>query len=151
MIVKFWNMEDDPNVFFITPFDLDETRWKDQDTIDVPRNKAIFLSPINYIHVQCCGEPSTSDRQMKKEVKHEIDIIDPNLIRIELDGKEIGDQCERVGTDFFETMNGRAISDGYWLLLEPKALKKGVHELKTFGTCRSGQIQLSTTTKLNVI
>jgi hypothetical protein len=60
-----------------------------------------------------------------------------------LDGTtQLGDQCQRVSTDVFSFgLRGQeALSDGYWLLLN---LEKGKHTLSSFGSCRSGKIQIA--------
>jgi hypothetical protein len=36
----------------------------------------------------------------------------------------------------------KALSDGYWLFLEPNELEKGSHKIETLGSCATGLIQL---------
>lgn len=37
----------------------------------------------------------------------------------------------------------QAISDGYWLFIEPNTLKHGRHKIETFGSCATGLFELA--------
>lgn len=147
-IVKWWNQEQDPREdgAFLLFADYDGTM---SDTIEIPSKKqGLLLSPINYIAIDESGD--RSEKEMIDVVKYEIDIINKNLIKMTFDSREFGPLSSRVGTGFFLLEDGRkAISDGYWLFLKGP-FSSGPHSLNSFGTCRSGQIKLSTSTILNV-
>jgi len=142
-IVKWWNQEQDSKDVFLLLPDFDGEL---ESTIDINSDQAVLISPINYISVNEDGKATKGE--MKKETLFEIDIINKDKISLKLDGEELGPLCTRVATDFFDTVNGPAISDGYWVFL--KRLEKGEHELTSFGTCRSGKIKLSRKTTLKV-
>lgn len=139
-IVKWWQQEDNENVFLL-PGTFEDTPVENE-TIEINKNKALLLSPINYI-----AFGSDNNKQaMKEKVKQEIDIIDPQKLSVVIDGQQLGPYCSRVATDFFKIDGVNALADGYWLFLKP--LAEGEHSMTSFGTCRSGQIQISNQQKL---
>lgn len=150
-IVSFWRQEQDERddgVYLLLP-DFDDSM---APTLVLPAQKrGILISPINFISVD--EEGDATEKEMKEQVKYEIDIINKDLISLKWDGQELGWMSSRVGTPFFELEeDGRkkkAISDGYWLFLKGP-FEKGEHELTSFGTCRAGQIQSKTKTVLNL-
>ena len=148
-IVKWWNQEQDPREdgAFLLFADYDCSM---SDTIEIPSKKqGLLISPINFIAIDESGD--RSEKEMIDVVKYEIDIINKNLIRMTFDSMEFGPFCSRVGTGFFTLNDGRkAITDGYWAFIRGP-FDPGKHTLNSFGTCRSGKIQLSNTTFLKII
>lgn len=59
-----------------------------------------------------------------------------------LQGLELGDVS--IGTDYY------AVSDGYWLFVEPNTLPIGTHIIQTYGSCATGLIELEIHHKLHV-
>jgi hypothetical protein len=132
-IIKWWQQEDNDNVFLL-PGSF-EGEPIEHETIQINKNKALLLSPINYIAF------GNNEQKMRHKVKEEIDIIDPKKISVLIDGQQLGPYCSRVSTDIFKLEGAKAIADGYWLFLKP--LAAGEYSMTTYGTCRSGQIQIA--------
>ena len=139
-IVKWWQQDDNENVFLL-PGTFEDTPIE-KETIEINKNKALLLSPINYIAF------GNNQQLMRQKVKQEIDIIDPQKVSVIIDGQELGPYCCRLATDFFKIEDGgvNALADGYWLFLKP--LTEGEHSMTSFGTCRSGQIEISNQQRL---
>jgi hypothetical protein len=145
-IVKWWNHD----FAYIAPVHLLVADYDGDMPSIIEFSKsieALLLSPINYIAMDDGVE---SYGAMLKRAIEEIDIVDPAKITTKFDGEEIGHLATRVRTKLFQTVNGWGISDGYWIFLKGP-FRKGPHNITTFGTCKSGQIQLSRSTDLLVV
>ena len=145
-IVKWWNHDFNyiaPVHLLVADYDGDMP-----SPVEIPKDReALLLSPINYIAMDDGVEAYGA---MLKRAREEIDIVDPVKIKVQFDGMEIGQLAERVRTRIFQTVNGWGISDGYWIFLKGP-FSKGPHKIESFGTCKSGQIQLSRSTDLLVV
>lgn len=124
-----------------------------QTDFKIKQDKAILLSPMNFIRFTPDIERVQSNEyvraELKRMVKERMDVIQE--LQVNLDGKNIGDQLVRVATDFFILDKKMiAISDGFWLFLKPKSLEKGEHKIDTFSSCSSGQTQLPMFYKLDI-
>ena len=140
-----------------------ESRTAMRKDFDIPYDKAILMSPIKYICVVPTKDfkanplikdvmpeekrkginPDTSLREyMPMKVDFEMDIIeDMNLF---IDGELMSPECSRVRTDFFEVDYGKntVLAEGYWLFLKPNTLEKGLHDVRTFSSCKTGKVQI---------
>ena len=73
----------------------------------VKRDKALLLSPINWISFDDSGE---SEERMRNIAKEEIDIVNKDALNVRLDGKEhMGQYCCRVATPLFKLNQRRAV------------------------------------------
>jgi hypothetical protein len=135
-VVKWWQQEDNDQVFLL-PGTFEDTPIK-VETVTIDKNKALLLSPINYFHPVYSN---SNVQAVREKVKWEIDIIDQDKISVIIDGQQLGPYCSRVATDVFDLDGIDTLADGYWLFLKP--LSEGKHSMTSFGTCRSGKIQIS--------
>jgi hypothetical protein len=142
-IVKWWRQDDTDNDNVYSLLGTFEDTPIINQTVKINKNKALLLSPINYIAF------GHNEQKMRDKVKEEIDIIEPAKVSVVIDGQELGAHCSRISTDFFELEGTKAIADGYWLFLKP--LPQGEHFMTTYGTCRSGQIQISNQQNLVIV
>jgi hypothetical protein len=85
------------------------------------------------------------DQKLQYDAKLEIDIIDRDIISLLIDDTiEMRDQCIRVSTPDFFSLDGKmAITDGNWLFIIPNSFTTGKHTVSSFGSCRSGKIQVN--------
>lgn len=144
-IIRWWQHKEEPHAspVFLLVADYDGTM---DYSIYVPlHTMAMLMSPINYIAIK--QDDNDNRTKMINRCREEIDIIDKKKIKTQFDGEEVGHLAQRVATGFFPTYNGLAIADGYWLFLKGP-FNEGKREITSFGTCRSGQIQLSAKTEL---
>jgi hypothetical protein len=93
--------------------------------------KPILMSVINWIGPDL------------KEAKEEIDIVAKEKLDVSLDGKQIGQDSSRILSPFFRLRGKDYISDGYWLFFKANVLEQGSHEISSYGSCRSGKIQIA--------
>lgn len=129
-------------VFMIPGKLIDSQKDLNERSFAIDADKAILLSPINWISVSKSREAKFQE-EIRKTAKMEIDIVNKESISVEIDNTiQTRDYCYRASTDIFELDGNLAISDGYWLFLKPGALSKGEHSIKSFGSCRSGKIQI---------
>jgi hypothetical protein len=122
-----------------------EDRTAMRKDFDIPQDKAILMSPIKYVSAMKTEkfkrEPEQRDWMLKK-VEKEIDIIqDMNLF---IDWNLMSSECIRCRTDFFTIDNGNIVvlAEGYWLFLKPNVLSKGLHDVRTFSSCKLGKVQI---------
>ena len=59
------------------------------------------------------------------------------------DKLEMRDIVEGVHSKFLLMDGKMAITDGYWLFLKPNSFTTGKHTISSFGSCRSGTIQVN--------
>jgi hypothetical protein len=108
-------------------------------TCTIPAGKAILLPIINAVYVGSAGE---TDEEMRTAVNEWINTV--NTIEASIDGAPLQDILTyRIQSPFFDNTlpndnilgepegTYRAISDGYWLILEP--LPPGQHEIRLHG------------------
>ena len=102
------------------------------------------MLPINWIGINYANDKKY-DQKLQDDAKIEIDIINKDIISVLIDDTiEIRDQCIRVPTPDFFPLNGKmAITDGYWLFIKPNSFTTGKHTVSSFGSCRSGKIQVN--------
>jgi hypothetical protein len=148
-IVKWWNHDfayTAPVYLFVADYGDGDITYPIEFSSSI---EALLLSPINFIALDDGNHDYVSIRNRAKE---EIDIIDPSKITTRFDSEEIGHLATRYRTKIFQTTNDMkwGIGDGYWIFLKGP-FKKGPHTLNTYGTCKSGQIQLSRSTDLLVV
>ncbi|MDW0119535.1 MAG: hypothetical protein QOK88_00080 [Nitrososphaeraceae archaeon] len=110
----------------------------------IDRDKAILLSPINWIGINNAND-NKHEQKLRQDAKLEIDIINRDAISVLVDDKlEMRDNCIRASTPNFFSLDGKmAITDGYWLFLKPNSFTTGKHTISSFGSCRSGTIQVN--------
>lgn len=102
------------------------------------------MLPINWIGINYANDKKY-DQKLQYDSELEIDIINKDVISVLIDDTIVmRDQCIRVSTpDFFHLDGKMAITDGYWLFIKPNCFTKGKHAVSSFGSCRSGKIQVS--------
>jgi len=122
---------------FMVPAKMQNQDIKER-SFKIKKNKAILLSVINWIG---------SDLN---EAKNEIDIVAKEKLDVNLDGKPIDEHSCRVVTPFFKLYGEQRVSDGYWLFFKPEVLEKGTHKIDSYGSCRSGKIQIAMDYNLNI-
>jgi hypothetical protein len=110
----------------------------------IDKEKAILLLPINWIGINYDNEKKY-DQKQRDDAKLEIDIINKDIISVIIDGTiQMRHQCIRISTpDFFPLDGKMAITDGYWLFIKPNSFTTGKHTVSSFGSCRSGKIQVN--------
>jgi hypothetical protein len=110
----------------------------------IDRDKAILLSPINWIGINNASD-NKHDEKLRQDAKLEIDIINKDAISVLIDDTiQMRAHCIRVSTPNFFSLDGKmAITDGYWLFLKPNSFSAGKHTVSSFGSCRSGTIQVN--------
>jgi hypothetical protein len=118
--------------------ELDERKFK------IDKDKAILLSPINWIGINYTSDKKHNEK-LREDAKLEIDIINKDVISVLIDDTiEMRDNCIRVSTPNFFSLDGKmAITDGYWLFLKPNSFAEGKHTISSFGSCRSGTIKVN--------
>lgn len=112
--------------------DIDERSFK------INKKKAILMSVINWIGGDL------------KEAKDEIDIVAKDQLDVTVDGEQISQHSCRILTPFFKTYGENRISDGYWLFFKPNSLTEGKHAINSYGSCRSGKIQIAMNYHFNI-
>jgi hypothetical protein len=125
----------------------------------IPSGKSILLPVLNY-GATLADEPAIkTEEELLSLSKLEMDVISD--IRINLDGVELYDlQKYRVPSVMFDVnlpennlFGGnqgptRGVSDGYWLFLKP--LSKGKHEIRSFGSCLDGRVNIGVRYHINI-
>ena len=154
MAVKWWQSYDytgwrrSRGSVFMIPGKTQDRDLKGR-SYKVNKGKAILMSPINWISFDDAG---VTEQSMRNAAKEEIDIVNKDTIDVTLDGnQQMRDYCYRAVTPFFKVQGRKAISDGYWLFLKPNALTKGNHTIDSFGSCRSGKIQIAIDYHLDIV
>jgi hypothetical protein len=145
----------EPNVLFL----VGSTGGKTERTITISAGKAVLLPVINFT-TSFSEDPSLrNELEMIMYAKSNIDdIVKKEVI---IDGVNlIISENNRVRSspfDFcFPTNNiygvkdgpTRGVGDGYWIFFKP--LSDGEHNIRTFGSCLSGRIQIDVDTDLIV-
>jgi hypothetical protein len=132
----------------------------------IPHTKALLLPIINFFAV-------TRDKkhiaELEQRVKYEMDVINAESLYVTIDGQEVPGLIQyRADTAvvFPITVDGKdnvvklrhvlgkpiklwAKGDGYWLFLKP--LPPGKHEIRSFGSCLQGKIQIEVHYKFEVV
>lgn len=143
----------DPNVWFLTS----TMGIRAERTVRIPSGKAVLFPVIN-VTISNAEDPTLiTDTDMISFVKsHMNDIVEK---RANIDGEDlfISERFRVQSPPFnfsfppnniFGAQAGptRGVSDGYWIFLKP--LHRGIHSIRTYGSCMSGKIQISTNMKL---
>ena len=147
--------QDDSNVWFLagTFGGLVERKCR------IPSGKAILMPVINY-ECSFAEEPLiTTSRGLESKCKSEIDDI--KNVSVLIDETLVSDLTPyRVRSPLFpihlrdnnvlglEPCFTKMASDGFWVFLRPLTI--GKHHLRTFGSCRSGKIQIGVRYSLHV-
>jgi hypothetical protein len=147
--------QDDPNVWFLagTFGGLVERKCK------IPSGKAILLPVINY---ECSFEEEpliTTKIGLESKCKSEIDDIKD--VSFLIDETPLTDlSLYRIHSPLFsihlqdnnvlglQPCSTKMISDGFWVFLRPLTI--GRHQIRSFGSCRSGKIRIGVTYNLYV-
>jgi hypothetical protein len=148
MIERFWRVYKKPDLVrkrgpvFCLPGMIPEIEKKQKKTdFSISRDKAILLSPMCFLQFVHNSADVDSKNMCKYIVKQRMNAIGD--IQLNIDGKSVKDRLVRQATDLFSLdYVFTAASDGYWLLLQPGELEKGVHHIDTYGTCSSGATQI---------
>lgn len=145
----------DPNVWFLAT----TTTGRAERTMTIPSNKAL-LFPIINITTSFSENPSlkTEGELVSYTEKHMDDITKKE---INIDGTEIAiAESHRVRSppfafsfpdnNIYGAPRGptRGVGDGYWIFLRP--LPQGNHNIRTFGSCMSGKVQIGVSLHLIV-
>jgi hypothetical protein len=153
-VVKWWQSYDyagwrrNLGSVFVIPSKIHNENLNER-SYKVKKDKALLLSPINWISFDDNGK---SEESMRNIAKEEIDIVSKDTLNVLLDGKEqMREYCCRVSTPLFKLHERKAVADGYWIFLKPDVLPKGNHTISSFGSCRSGKIQIEIDYHLNII
>jgi hypothetical protein len=143
-IAHFWRVYRKPDFIrrrgplFCLPGIIPEIEKEQKKTdFTISKDKAILLSPMCFLQFIHNSTDNDSKNMLKYIVKKRMDVI--GEIDVNLDGKPIKDKLVRQASDLFSLdYVFTAASDGYWLLLQPGELDKGMHHIDTYGTCSSG-------------
>jgi len=122
---------------FMVPAKMQNDDIKER-SFKINKDKPILLSVINWIGPDL------------KEAKEEIDIVAKERLDVSLDGTQIGQDSSRILTPFFRLRGKDYVSDGYWLFFKPNVLEEGRHEISSYGSCRSGKIQIAMNYHLSI-
>jgi hypothetical protein len=140
-------------VWFLTS----TTGFRAERTVRIPSGKAILFPVIN-VTISNAEEPTlNTDTDMISFVKgHMDDIVEK---RANIDGEDLFiSEKFRIRSPpfdfYFPPLNifgakegpTRGVGDGYWIFMKP--LQPGTHTIRTYGSCMSGKIQISTNMKL---
>lgn len=131
-----------------------EPQKQEQTDYTVSQDKAILLSPMNYIvavHMDDVHKDHTLHSRIKRLCKDRMDAI--TEINLSLDGKSVSQYIARATSEkiFEADIVYDAFSDGFWLLLKRGVLEKGVHRIESFSSCTSGQTQLPLEYNLTIV
>jgi hypothetical protein len=145
----------DPNVWFLAT----TTGGKAERTIIIPSKKALLFPVIN-ITTSFSENPNLkneeemicfTDKHMDNIAKKEVNIDGVDLTITE------GHRVRSLPFDFFYPADNiygapsgltRGVGDGYWIFLRP--LTHGKHNIRTFGSCMSGRVQIGVSLHLIV-
>lgn len=151
---------------------LPQTRNLAFRSVMIPKNKALLLPVINFFAVIRDASDKHHADELERRVKEEMDVINPESLYVTIDGQQISSSDliknrQDTHTIFPITVNGKdnvvklrhilgrpiklwAKGDGYWLFLKP-LLSPGEHEIRSFGSCLQGKIQIEIHYKINVL
>lgn len=147
--------QSDSNVWFLAS----TTGGKVERTVRITSGKAL-LFPIINVTISTAEDPTlNADTDMISFVKrHTDDIVEK---RASIDGEELFiSENFRVKsppfkfsfppTNIFGAREGptKGAGDGYWIFMKP--LHPGIHNIRTYGSCMSGKIQIGADIKLIV-
>lgn len=167
LTVKWWKwfLNDEPNdspIFFAASKRM---TIDDKETLNayyqIKRDKPILVSVDKWISLGFLFSPDDKLRQVAKE---RIDSL--TKMHVSFDDKHIIDSPNSKGVlrimspIFYITLKhdmqkpelgpkkipkGRykAVSDGYWLFLQPNSLTTGDHVIEAFGSCQVGKLSLN--------
>ena len=102
------------------------------------------MLPINWIGFNYANDKKYGQK-LRDDAKLEIDIINKDIISVLIDYSiDMRGKCIRLSTpDFFPLDGKMGITDGYWLFIKPNCFTTGKHAVSSFGSCRSGKIQVN--------
>jgi hypothetical protein len=153
---KRWaNNQPDPNVLFLAA----TTKGKIERKIVIPSNKAILFPVINFVTSYSEDPALKTEAEMIAKAKSNIDdIVKKEAV---IDGIALSlSENNRVQTppfDFYFPTNNiyrakegpsRGVGDGFWIFLRP--LRPGKHNIRTYGSCLSGRIEIEANIELIV-
>lgn len=132
------------NVFFLCQT-YEDVKSVPKRTIQIPKNKSIFMPIINWISIlHIDGE---NEKELLEKATHRMDVVGEMVISMNEITFKSPLQKFRIISPFFdvdlpkgniigvEPGKRLAISDGYWIFLKP--LLTGV-DLNSYGSCSSG-------------
>ena len=102
------------------------------------------MLPINWIVINYANDKKY-DQKLRDDARLKIDVTNKDIISVIIDGTiQMRHQCRRISTpDFFPLDGKMAITDGYWLFIKLNSFTTGKHKVSSFGSCRSGKIQVN--------
>jgi hypothetical protein len=147
--------QSDPNVWFLAS----TTGGRVERTVRITSGKAL-LFPIINVTISNAEDPTlNADTDMISFVKRHMDDIVEK--RASIDGEDLFiSEKFRVKSPLFEfsfppnnifgAQQGptKGVGDGYWIFMRP--LQPGIHNIRTYGSCMSGKIQIGVGIKLIV-
>ncbi len=150
---KSFVAQSDPNVWFL----VSTISGRVERDVKIPSGKAVLFPVIN-VTISKSEDPTlATDADMISFVKvHMNDIVKKQA---SIDGEDLFiSERFRFQTppfnfsyppdNIFEAQPGptRGVGDGYWIFMKP--LHYGIHNIRTYGSCMSGKIQIDATYKL---
>lgn len=145
----------DPNVWFLAG----TIGGKAERTITILAGKAVLFPVIN-INTSYAENPNLkTDEELTSYAKSQIDDIarkEANIDGVDLVISE-NHRVQSPPFDFslpadniYDVPGGytRGVGDGYWVFLRP--LSPGRHDIRTFGSCMSGRVQIGVIIHLTV-
>jgi hypothetical protein len=143
-IAHFWRVYRKPSIIrklgpvYCLPGIIPEIEKQQKKTeFTISKDKAILLSPMCFLQFTHNNSDNDTKNMLNYIVKKRMDVI--GEITINVDGSTMKDKLVRQASGLFSLdYVFTAASDGYWLLLQPGVLDKGVHNIDTYGTCSSG-------------
>ena len=143
-IQHFWQIYRKPNIIrklgpvFCLPGIIPEIEKKQNKTeFTISKDKAILLSPMCFLQFTHNSSDNDTKNMLPYIVKKRMDVI--GELSVNVDGKSMKDKLVRLASGLFSLdYLYTAATDGYWLLLQPRELDKGIHHIDTYGTCSSG-------------
>jgi hypothetical protein len=139
--------QDDPNVLFLAG----TTGGKAERHIAIPAGKAVLFPVINFATSYSEDPSLKTEAEMILHAKTNIDDIVKKEANFDGASLLISEKHRIQSPPFdfsFPTNNiygvqdgsTRGVGDGYWIFLKP--LSPGRHNVRTFGSCLSGRIQI---------
>lgn len=141
---------------------LNDKRIHETNNI-VTREKMIVIPVDNWISLDrkyFFGNKQKIETRMKKTAKERMDRV--TKLSLKIDDHEMPVTSERIVSPMFtlninkdnihflqnleigsvQKGNYYALSDGYWLFVQPNSFSHGPHTVETFGSCATGLLEL---------
>jgi hypothetical protein len=153
---KKWAIsQGDPNVLFLAG----TTGGKVERIITIPAGKAVLFPVINFTTSYSEDPGLKTEAELISDAKSNIDDIIKKELNIDGVSLHISEKYRVKSPPFdfsFPTNNiygvkdgpTRGVGDGYWIFLTP--LSQGKHNIRTYGSCLSGRIQIDVNMELIV-